>query len=33
MLNIYPYNNGHLMVIPNRHIASLAGDTPRSSPN
>jgi ATP adenylyltransferase len=23
MLNLYPYNNGHLMVVPNRHIASL----------
>jgi ATP adenylyltransferase len=24
ILNLFPYNNGHLMVIPNRHIASLA---------
>ena len=24
VLNLYPYNNGHLMVVPNRHIASLA---------
>jgi len=24
LLNLYPYNNGHLMVVPRRHIASLA---------
>jgi len=24
ILNLYPYNNGHLMIVPNRHIASLA---------
>jgi len=23
LLNLYPYNNGHLMVSPNRHVASL----------
>jgi ATP adenylyltransferase len=28
ILNLYPYNNGHLMVIPNRHVASLAEATP-----
>jgi ATP adenylyltransferase len=25
--NLYPYNNGHLMVVPNRHIPSLAAAT------
>ena len=24
VLNLYPYNNGHVMVVPNRHIGSLA---------
>jgi ATP adenylyltransferase len=28
ILNLYPYNSGHLMVVPNRHIASLAAATP-----
>ena len=23
VLNIYPYNNGHLLILPNRHVASL----------
>jgi ATP adenylyltransferase len=28
ILNLYPYNNGHLMVVPNRHIASLGAAKP-----
>jgi ATP adenylyltransferase len=27
ILNKFPYNNGHLMVVPNRHVASLAAAT------
>ena len=28
ILNLFPYNSGHLMVVPNRHVASLASATP-----
>ena len=28
ILNLYPYNNGHLMVVPNRHVNMLALLTP-----
>jgi ATP adenylyltransferase len=28
ILNLYPYNSGHLMVVPDRHVASLAALTP-----
>ncbi len=28
VLNLYPYNNGHLMVVPDRHFGSLAAATP-----
>ena len=27
ILNLFPYNNGHLMVVPNRHIGKLADGT------
>src|SRR5689334_20885701 len=28
VLNLFPYNNGHLMVAPNRHVGSLAAARP-----
>jgi ATP adenylyltransferase len=28
ILNLFPYNNGHLMVVPNRHVATLAQAAP-----
>ena len=28
ILNLYPYNSGHLMVVPNRHVATLHASTP-----
>ena len=29
ILNLFPYNNGHLMVVPNRHVGTLAEATPQ----
>lgn len=31
MLNLYPYNNGHVMIIPYRHISDLTELTPSES--
>ncbi len=28
MLNLYPYNNGHLIIVPTRHVAQLEGLQP-----
>ena len=28
ILNLYPYNSGHLMIVPRRHVASLAALEP-----
>lgn len=28
ILNLFPYNSGHLMVVPNRHVARLADASP-----
>ncbi|MBN1869882.1 MAG: HIT domain-containing protein [Candidatus Omnitrophica bacterium] len=25
VLNIYPYNNGHMLIVPNRHVSDLSG--------
>jgi len=30
-MNLYPYNTGHLMVIPNRHVGKLKGLTEAES--
>ena len=29
IVNLYPYNNGHIMVVPQRHIGSLAEASPQ----
>jgi ATP adenylyltransferase len=28
LMNLYPYNSGHVMIIPNRHLSTLAGMRP-----
>jgi ATP adenylyltransferase len=28
ILNLYPYNNGHLLVVPSRHVGTLQAATP-----
>ncbi|MBI4478133.1 MAG: HIT domain-containing protein [Acidobacteria bacterium] len=28
ILNLFPYNNGHLMIVPNRHVATLSDAPP-----
>ena len=28
ILNLYPYNSGHLMIVPNRHVPTLHASTP-----
>lgn len=31
ILNLYPYNSGHLLVVPRRHVAALGALTPEES--
>lgn len=31
MMNLYPYNNGHLMIVPKRHVGSLEQITTEES--
>jgi ATP adenylyltransferase len=31
IMNLYPYTSGHLMIVPNRHIAELSALTPEES--
>lgn len=31
ILNLYPYNSGHLMVVPRRHVGRLAGLSPEET--
>ena len=31
IMNLYPYNNGHLMIVPKRHIGSIEQITPEES--
>jgi len=31
IMNRYPYNNGHLMIVPNRHVGALENLTPEES--
>ncbi len=31
IMNLYPYNNGHLMIVPNRHVGTIEQITPEES--